>query len=130
MELFLKFYSDKPSRIGIKYTYEFQAVKAYEDLVRLLGESELNAMLELSGNRITLVLTSLFNGKQARYQALEFNARELQKLRSLGNDTTFEFVHIYAQHNTLLVAKPFKKARFFVINDIQLRGADLVREDL
>jgi len=129
VELFLKFYSDKPSRIGVKYTYEFQAVKAYEDLVRLFGDGELSALLELTGDRITMVLTSQFNGKQSRYQRLEFKSGELQKLRSLGKDHTFEFVHIFAQHNTLMIAKPFRKTSFFVIRDIELRGADFVKED-
>jgi hypothetical protein len=130
VELFLKFYADKPGRIGIKYTYEFQAVKAYEDLVRLLGDSGLDALFELAKDRITLVLTSQFNGKQARYQSLEFKSRELQKLRSFGEGHTFEFVHIYAHHNTLMVAKPFRKARFFLINNIEMRGADFLKEDL
>jgi hypothetical protein len=129
VELFLKFYADKPSRIGIKYTYEFQAVKAYEDLVRLFGEGELSALLEITGDRITMVLTSQFNGKQSRYQHLEFKSGELQKLRSLGRNHAFEFVNIFAQHNTLMIAKPFRKAKFFVIRDIELRGADFVKED-
>ena len=124
MELFLKFYTDKPSRIGIKYTYEFQATKAYEDLVRLLGGSELSALIELNKERITLVLTSRFNGKQFRYQALEFKARELRKLRELGEGHRYEFVHIYANHNTLMVAKPFRQAKFLMINEIGLRGAE------
>jgi hypothetical protein len=127
VELFLKFYTDKPSRVGIKYTYEFQAVKAYEDLVRLFGESALSALLELSKEKLTLVLTSGFNGKQFRYQSLEFKPKELQKLRELGPEQVYEFVHIYAQHNTLMVAKPFRKAKFFVINEIELRGAEFVR---
>jgi hypothetical protein len=129
VELFLKFYTDKPCRIGIKYIYEFQAVKAYEDLVRLFGESELTALLEISKGRITLVLTSQFNGKQQRYQALEFKTQELQKLRSLGENHSFEFVHIFAQHNTLMVAKPFRKTKFYLINRLELRGADFIKDE-
>jgi hypothetical protein len=129
VELFLKFYTDKPCRVGIKYTYEFQAVKAYEDLVRLLGDSELDALVELSRGRIDLVLTSDFNGKQSRYNALEFKDADLQKLRKQKPGEKYEFVHIFAQHNTLLLAKPFRKAKFYTIRSIELRSAEFVNED-
>ncbi len=129
MELFLKFYTDKPSRIGVKYTYEFQAVRAYEDLVRATRDSPLTALLELSKGRINLVLTSDFNGKQIQYKSLEFKNPELQKLRMQNPAEPFLFVHIFPQHNTLLLAKPFRQARFLSIRKITLRGAEFVSED-
>lgn len=121
MELFVKPYTGQPARIGIKYTYQFQAVKAYEELVNLTGGSELSGVLELSGNNLVLTLTSDYNGKTIQYKPLEFRLAELQKLIHLT--PPFIFVHIYPQQNALLVAKPFRKSTFLEINHLELRGA-------
>ena len=114
-------YEEGPPRIGIKYVYEFQAVKAYEDLVRTCGKSELSAVLELSGAQLNLSLTSDFNGRTVHYKSLQFRNADLQKLAQLTPE--FTFVHIYPRQNTLLIAKPFRKAEFLSISHLAFRGA-------
>ena len=60
MELIIKIYSDKPSRIGVKYTYDYQAQKAYEEVIRKGGSGSYKLSLEPVRDKITLVATSYF----------------------------------------------------------------------
>jgi hypothetical protein len=120
MELLVKLYAHQSARIGVKYTYEFQAVRAYEDLVRTAGDSELSAVMELSGAHVHLSLTSAFNGKTVHYKQLGFHEQDLRRLAQLS--APFMFVHIFPQHNTLLIAKPFRRAKFLQITHLELRG--------
>ena len=47
MELVVKLYDGKPSRIGIRYIYEYMAVKDYETLISKHGSSEFTLSIEL-----------------------------------------------------------------------------------
>ena len=126
MELLLKVYADQPPRLGIKYIYEYQAVRAYEELLTRAQQGELHAMLEIKGRQADLSITSEFNGQKFRYKDLEFKAADLQKLRALGEKPNLTFVHVFPQHNAILVAKPFRKATFLTITGLELRGAEFL----
>jgi hypothetical protein len=129
MELLVKLYSGQPPRLGIKHTYEYQAIKTYEDLVRTMEGEDVTAVIELSRNGIELCLTSVFNGRQVRYKSLEYKAGDLQKLRTLDPGKPLTFVHIFPQSNTMLVAKPFRRATFLTITSLELRGAEFMQPE-
>ena len=120
MELLVKAYADQPARLGIRYIYEYQAVRAYEDLVRTVGAAGINGILELSGKQLQLKVISEYNGKTVLYKELEYREADLQRLARLT--PPFTFVHVFPQQNVLLMAKPFRKADFLSIQALELRG--------
>jgi hypothetical protein len=123
MELVVKLYTDKPSRIGIKFIYEFLAVKAYEDLIRKHGGNSYSAALELTRTGLNLKLTSLERGTTAEYKDLEFNTGQLQKLKQVyDKNMMLQFVHVYPKENRLFVAKPFRRESFVEIANIEWIG--------
>jgi hypothetical protein len=122
-QLLIKFYQDKPSRIGIKYTYEFQALKPYEELVRNYPEHTFTLRLEPKNDHITLTLLSDQCGERVIYKDLGYKKDQLTKLIQIGyKGMPLEFVHIYSEANTMLIAKPFKKQTFFSISSYEVIG--------
>jgi hypothetical protein len=121
--LLIKLYTDRPSRIGIKYAYAFQALKPYEDLVRKYPEHTFSLKLETKPKQITLSLTSDQSGDVIRYKDLLYKPDELRKLIDAGqNVLPLEFVHLYSEANVLLIAKPFKKQHFFTLSSYEITG--------
>jgi hypothetical protein len=122
-QLLIKLYKDKPSRIGIKYAYEFQALKPYEDLVRKYPEHSFSLKLEPKAKQINLSLRSDQNGEVIRYKDLLYKPDELRKLIDAGPGALpMEFVHIYSEANVLLIARPFKQQTFFTISSYEIIG--------
>jgi len=124
MELLIKLYTDKPSRIGIKYTYGFQALKPYEDLIRQYSDHTFTLKLELKGKKINLVLQSEGSGAKIVYKDLDYKPEHLKKLEQQGySGMPLQFVHIYSEANVLLIAKPFKKEKFISITAYEIIGS-------
>jgi hypothetical protein len=122
-QLLIKLYQDKPSRIGIKYTYEFQALKPYEELVRKYPGHTFTLKLEPKNDRITLTFASEQNGERIIYKDLAYKKEQVLKLIQIGhNALPMEFVHIYSEANVMLIAKPFKKQSFFSISAYEIIG--------
>ena len=125
MELLVKLYADKPCRIAVKYIYEFQARRAYEELLTRGGGDSVEAILELKKGKIDLSLRSDYSGAVTRYEGLSFKGADVQKLGLRKENQKFDFVHIFPQSNTLLVAKPFRQARFLTISRFEFIGMEL-----
>jgi hypothetical protein len=121
MELIIKIYSDKPSRIGVKYTYDYQAQKAYEEVIRKGGSGSYKLSLEPVRDKITLVATSLDSGIKITYKDLEYKRDQLLKLQAVFHSLEeLWFVHVYPKNNVLLVAKPFKMENFVKIVSFEM----------
>gem|GEM_PF-1854756 len=122
-QLLIKLYKDRPSRIGIKYTYEFQALKPYEELVRKYPQHSFSLKLEPKARQINLSLKSDQSGEVVRYKDLLYKPEELRKLIDAGSGVLpMEFVHIYSEANVLLIAKPFKQQTFFTVSSYEVIG--------
>src|SRR4051812_44073695 len=121
MELAVKIYPDKPSRLGLLYTYEYQAVKAYEDLLRGNANESLHAMIEIRKGKAILTLTSGHTGKKTVYKDIEFRQPQIDKIRNFYKDgMPMFFVHIFTRANQFLIAKPFHRAEFLPVTAIEL----------
>ena len=121
MELIVKIYNDKPSRIGVKYVYDYQAQRSYEQLVKKSGTGRYSITLEPFKDRLNMVLTSEETGIKSAYKELDFKMDQVNRLRnhfSLQNPLTF--VHVFSKNNTLMVAKPFGKATFISVVNFEL----------
>lgn len=122
-QLLIKLYKDKPSRIGIKYAYEFQALKPYEELMSKYPQHSFSLKLEPKAKQISLSLQSDQSGDVIRYKDLLYKPEELRKLIDAGKSALpMEFVHIYSAANVLLIARPFKQAHFFTVSSYEIIG--------
>lgn len=123
MELFIKLYSDKPSKIGIKYPQEYSAVKAYEAIFHKDAGDTFRLKMEMLRDRINLILVSDKTGVSIVYKELEYKVEQIKKLQALvkpGSD--LEFVHIFPKANTLMMAKPFRTQRFIKLSQYEIVG--------
>lgn len=124
MQLVVKLYSDKPSRIAVKFVYEYQAVREYETLLRKFQSDNCRISFEIVNHKVVLTLVSDENGEKQIYKDLEFRVDQLQRLFAyFSKESPMLFVHIYPRSNTLFVAKPFRKENFLKVTDIQLVGS-------
>lgn len=122
-QLLIKLYKDKPSRIGIKYAYGFQALKPYEELVRKYPQHSFSLKLEPKAKQINLSLRSDQSGEVVRYKDLLYKPEELRKLIDAGSGALpMEFVHIYSEANVLLIARPFKQQLFLTLSSYEVIG--------
>ncbi len=127
MEMLIKIYPDKPSRVGIKYQYDYLALRPYEDLVRKYPGHSFKLKIELTKakSRLQFVLQSDQTGIKIPYKDIEYRTELLNKIRALMNsDMPIEFVHIYMEGNSSFIAKPFKKQTFFSISSIEIITPD------
>ena len=121
MELVVKIYGDKPSRIGVKYVYDYQAQRSYEDLVKKSGTGDHTLTLEPVRDRMTMVLISHDTGVKTVYKDLEFKMEQVNRLRQyFSPSASLLFVHVFPKNNTLMVAKPFRKENFLKVTNFEL----------
>lgn len=121
MELLVKLYSDKPSRIGIKYVYEYMAVREYEALLKDRAERAFSVKIEFYREKINLILQCDNNGAKHCYKALEFKLEQLKRLQAYYEPgMSLEFVHVFPKQNTLMVAKPFRRNDFIRISALEI----------
>jgi hypothetical protein len=121
MELIVKLYADKPSRIGVKYPKEYQAVKAYEEIISKYRNENFTLRIELAKGKAFLLLVSGQTGGRVVYKELDYKTEHLKKLevymQSGGN---LQFVHIYADSNRLLIARPFRQQIFITVSSVEI----------
>jgi hypothetical protein len=119
MQLLIKLYSDKPSRIAIQYPYEYQAQRAYEAIVANHPKQAFIAKFELIQHKMTLTLQSSETGVKIVYVGLEYKAEQLKRLKDFfQKNTELIFVHVYAKSNILYVARPFRQKVFVPICEL------------
>jgi hypothetical protein len=120
MELIVKLYSDKPSKIGIKFTHEYQAIKSYEELIGKYRNETFSLKIEPVKNKLNLQLISDQTAIRIPYKDLEYKADQVKKLLSLDSGMPVEFVHVFSKINILYVAKPFRSQQFITITDLEM----------
>lgn len=123
MELIIKLYSDKPSKIGVKYPQEYSAVRAYEEIFSKNRGEVFSLKIEMIKDRINLVLVSDQSGGRILYKELEYKMEQLKKLETYfqpGNE--LQFVHIFPKSNTLMIAKPFRTQKFISLSSYEIIG--------
>src|SRR5687767_9992272 len=125
MELVIKLYSDKPSKIGIKYIYEYLAVREYEELIRKFSTGSAIMKIEFTrDHKLTLTLQSDSTGAKQEYKALEYKIDQIKRLQAYFDPNSgTEFVHIFPKSNQLLIARPFKKAEFIKVSSLDFISA-------
>lgn len=123
MELVIKLYSDKPSKIGIKYPNEHTAVKAYEAIFHKNGGEIFSLKMEFVRERLTLILISDETGERIVYMDLEYKLDQLKKLQGfVQQGADLEFVHVFSKVNTLYLAKAFRGKKFIKISSYEIVG--------
>lgn len=126
MELIIKLYKDKTSRLGIKYAQEYQAVKVYEELINAYGQAAFKLRIELHHQKADLTLVPEQGGKSFSYKAVDYDVSQLQKLQTyITQAMPLEFLHVFSKSNALVVAKPFRSQRFVTIAQIEILGAQV-----
>lgn len=120
----MKLYNEKPSRIGVKFPFEYQAQKAYEALVSAHRGETFQVKLELVQDKLLLTLLSDETGKKIQYKELDFKSQQIILLKNYVDQlSTFIFVHVYPKHGNLFVAKPFRKEEFVKISKLGVFSA-------
>jgi len=121
MELLVKLYTDKPTRVGIKFMYEYKAVRAYEQLItRHRGETFI-LKIEPVKDKLNIILQSEQSGIKIPYKDIDYKMDQFQKLVSFSDkEISFQFVHTYSSANIILIAKPFRTEEFISVNRIEI----------
>jgi len=123
MELIIKLYSDKPSKIGIKYGYEYSAVKAYEELLTKNQGTAFSLKMEMVKEKLSLFLVSEQSGQHIVYKDLEYKIEQLKKLQAfIQPGADLDFVHVFSKTNTLMIARPFRSNKFIKISTYEIIG--------
>ena len=123
MELIIKLYNDKPSKIGVKYPQEYSAVRAYEEILSENADDIFSLKMEMIRDKINLILVSDQSGARIFYKELDFKMDHLKKLQTYfqpGSD--LQFVHIFPKANTLMIAKPFRTQKFISLSSYEIIG--------
>lgn len=119
----MKLYENKPSRIGVKFIYEFLAAKPYEKIISAHGHRNFSLVMEPVRGLMQMVLKSENDGVKFEYKDLEFKIEHIRRLRAWYRaGAPVEFVHIFPKDNKLMVAKPFRQERLIEINRLEFAG--------
>ena len=106
--------------MGILYPFEFQAVRAYEQLLLRCRNQKLNLQIEIKPTGLLLAVRSDFNAQLTLYRNIQFKPDHIIKIqRYLTGQAPAEFVHVFTRSNKLLIAKPFNKPELLPINEIE-----------
>ena len=121
MELLVKLYTDKPTRVGIKFMYEYKAVRAYEQLITMHRGETFILKVEPVKDKLNITLQSEQSGIKIPYKDIDYKMDQFHKLALFADkEISFQFVHIYSNANVILVAKPFRKEEFVLVSKIEI----------
>ena len=121
MELMIKLYTDKPSRIAVKYPKEYTAIKTYEEIISKHRDEIFSLKIELAKDKVHLVLQAEQTGGRVTYKDLSYKTDQLKKVEMYTRqEMPLQFVHIYHESNQLLIAKPFRKETFITISHLEV----------
>lgn len=121
MELLLKFYMNKISRIGVKYLYEHTARSAYEQLLSQNPGETYQIRLEISGDKIHLLLMATQTGKKIVYPNLNYRPDEFKTFQKIiQNNPEFQFVHVFSKKNKVFIAKPFHREELIMVTHVEI----------
>ena len=126
MELVIKFCADHSVQIGVRFVYEYLAVKPYERIVSQHGTERFSTTLEPSKGHLRLVLRSDDDGGKCEYRELPYKADQLKKLQSFceAGRVPIRFVHVYPKENRLYIARPFRQHRFVNVSHVTFIGME------
>ena len=125
MELVIKLYDDKPSKIGVKYNHEYQAVKAYEDLLDKNQGLIFQLKIEFVKDKVNLELVCEQTGSKTVYKQLDYKIEHINRLKTfIKPDHDLDFVHIFSKANTMMIAKPFRTKKFVTIKGYEIRSSE------
>lgn len=120
MDLLVKVYNNKPSKIGIWYPFEFQAVRAYEALLLKCRNQKLILKMEIKSTGLLINVLSDFDSQLTIYRDIQFKPEQIIKMQQYFTGTlSLEFVHVFTRSNKQLTAKPFHQAEFLSIHQIE-----------
>ncbi|MCD6068345.1 MAG: hypothetical protein K0S33_3171 [Bacteroidetes bacterium] len=123
MELLIKQYQDRASRIGIKYSSRYPAVKPFEELLTKYPDESFRAKIEVLHDKIHLTLQPDTGGGNVFYRDLVYKKELLPKINAIMNSgLPIELVHVYFENNVPTIAKAFYKNRFVKISGVELIG--------
>ena len=114
------FKMNRSPRIGIKYTYDFQAVRAYEALFGKHGAVEYDLRLEPRQEGLKIALISADSGFTVQYPLLAYKITELQQFQRIPPGAVLQFVHVYPRAGILYVARPFKQKLYVSIRSFEI----------
>jgi hypothetical protein len=122
MQLAVKLYHEKLPRIGIIYSTEFQAGKAYEPFLSKYAGDKFKMTIELQRGKANLTLDSINGSAKVVYKDLEYKIEHLKKLQTYASTAgELELVHTYWKGNTLTIAKVhFKNPKPILIHGYEL----------
>lgn len=120
MELLVKVYADKPSKIGIWYPHEYQAVRAYETLLMKCRHQKLNLKIEIKPTGLIIQVRSDFDAQLIVYRDIQFKPEQILKMQQYFNGSVaVDFVHVFTRSNQQLIAKPFHQSEFLSVQQIE-----------
>lgn len=126
MELVVKFCADQTIRIGVRFIYEYLAVKPYETIVSRHGTENFSIRMELERGTIKLVLRSDNDGGKFEYKELTFRVDQVKRLKDMlsHEDLPVKFVHVYPKENRLYIAKPFRMEKLIQVSRVEFVGME------
>lgn len=106
MEILIKLRADKKPRIGIAYLNEYEAGKAFQQILETYPKESFVARLEIFRSHAHFTLYPVNGGRPVFYRHLSFKPDQVKKLQTfVSPKTEMEFVHIYKKGNMAFVAK-------------------------
>lgn len=108
-------------RLAIEYSKEYEANRAYEQILKNEKKHEFIAEIELFKSSLNLSLKSLDSGKSHLYKHVNYSPQHIHKLlQMIETKTEFKFFHVYSKSNVLTVCKPFGRSTFISILSVSL----------
>lgn len=123
--LIIKIQAERPTRVGVRYAYPFQAQASCQVLLRNYPGHRFSMRLEPKSNYIDLTLCSDECGELVRYQALHYKPDDLRgMIAAPKNLLPLEFVHAYTQANVTRIAGSTGQSGIFSISSWEILGID------
>src|SRR5688572_21951390 len=95
MELVIKPHKDKAHKVGVIYSSEGEAAKAFEPLAETYKNHGFEAVFEPVAEKVKLTLVSIESGAQIKYPDLNIKPDNFKLLAQIRRDDLINFVHVY-----------------------------------